>query len=80
MEELDLKEIFNMFWTRKVHIILIILIFIIIGILYSYLYVSPLYKAYTTILLATSSVEGAGNNSGSTITSSDITLNNNLNR
>ena len=28
MEELDLKELFNMFWTRKVHIILITLILV----------------------------------------------------
>ncbi len=69
MEELDLKEMFNMFWTRKVYIILIVLIFVIIGGLYSYLYVSPKYKAYTTLLLASSSEE---------VTTTDISLNNNL--
>lgn len=74
MEELDLKEIFNMFWIRKVHIILIILIFMVIGILYSYIFVSPDYKASTSLLLATEE----SNNNGSTITSSDISLSNNL--
>ena len=72
MEELDLKEIFNMFWTRILQIILIVLIFIVIGILYSYLYVTPKYKAYTTLLLATST------ENSETITTSDISLNNNL--
>lgn len=72
MEELDLKEIFNMFWTRILHIILIVLIFVVIGILYSYLYVTPKYKAYTTLLLATSTDDQE------TITTSDISLNNNL--
>ena len=72
MEELDLKEIFNMFWTRILHIILIVLIFVVIGILYSYLYVTPKYKAYTTLLLATSTDDSE------TITTSDISLNNNL--
>lgn len=77
MEDLDLKELFSMFWTRKVYIVLIVLIFIVVGILYSYLYVTPQYKAYTTLLLATSSTEGS-NTSSETITTTDITLNNNL--
>lgn len=77
MEELDLKELFNMFWTRKIQIILIVLIFMVIGTLYTYLYVSPKYKSYTTLLLATSAKDSS-NNGGETITTTDITLNNNL--
>ena len=76
MEELDLKEIFNMFWSRKVYVILIVLIFMVIGVLYSYLYVTPKYKAYTNIVLATST-EGTGSAS-ETITTTDISINNNL--
>ena len=76
MENLDLKELFNMFWARKVQVILIVIIFVVIGFLYSYLYVSPQYKAYTTLVLATSTTEN--NNSSETITTSDITLNKNL--
>lgn len=76
MEELDLKELFNMFWTRKVYIALIVLIFMVIGILYSFLYVSPEYKAYTKLLLATST--NGAEASGETITSTDISLSNNL--
>lgn len=76
MEELDLKEMFNMFWIRRIQIILIVTIFVVIGFLYSYLYVSPEYKAYTTLVLATSTTEN--NNSSETITTSDITLNKNL--
>ena len=74
MEELDLKELFNMFWTRKVHVLLITLIFMVVGIIYSYVFVSPVYKSYTTLLLATSE----NTNQADTITTSDITLNNNL--
>ena len=74
MEELYLKEIFNMFWTRILHIIIIVLIFMVIGILYSYIYVTPEYKSYTTLLLATST----GETGTDTITTSDISLNNNL--
>ena len=75
MEELDLKELFSMFWTRKVYIILITLIFVVIGAIYSYVFVAPKYMSYTTLLLATSSED---TNKSSTITTTDITLNNNL--
>lgn len=75
MEELDLKELFSMFWTRKVYIILITLIFMVIGAIYSYVFVAPKYMSYTTLLLATSSEDTS---KASTITTTDITLNNNL--
>ena len=44
----------------------------VIGILYSYLFVEPKYQAYTTLLLATSTDDSE------TITTTDISLNNNL--
>lgn len=76
MEELDLKETFNIFWTKKVSIILITLIFIVIGAIYSFIYVSPVYKSETSLILATSATGTETN--AETITTSDITLNNNL--
>lgn len=76
MEELDLKELFNMFWTRIIHIVIIVLIFAIIGVIYSFLFVSPVYKSYTTLVLATSSEDNE--NKTDTITQTDISLNNNL--
>lgn len=75
MEELDLKEIFNMFWTRKIYVVLIVLIFMVIGTIYSYIFVSPVYTSYTTLLLASSSENPS---KGDSITTSDVTLNNNL--
>lgn len=51
MEELDLKEIFNIFWRRKISIIVILVIAIAIGVVYSYLGVKPQYTSYTTALL-----------------------------
>lgn len=77
MEELDLKEIFYMFWTKKLHIVIIVLVFMLVGILYTFLYVTPEYKSYTTLVLA-KATEDAGTNASGTITSSDISLNNNL--
>ena len=44
--------------------------------LYSYLYVSPEYKSYTTLVLATSTEDSE--TASETITTSDISLNNNL--
>ncbi len=75
MEELDLKELFNMFWTRRVQMLLIVLIFVLIGGVYSYIFVTPKYSAYTTLLLATTEDSSNGNK---TITSADISLSNNL--
>ena len=75
MEELDLKELFMMLWNKKVQIILIILIFAIIGIIYTMGFVTPEYSSYTTLLLAGS---GNKNSNTTTITTSDITLNSKL--
>ena len=77
MEELDLKELFNIFWERKVEIALIIIIAIVVGAVYSFLIVEPKYTSYTTVLLT----QGTGkeqNETSSSITQSDLTLNSNL--
>ena len=75
MDELDLKDLFNMFWTKKFEIILIIAIAIVIGFIYSYVLLKPEYKSTTSILLAKSNTAQADDG---TITSSEITLNQNL--
>lgn len=77
MEELDLKELFNVFWERKLEIVVILLISIVIGAVYSFLIVEPKYTSYTTVLLT----QGTGkeqNETSSSITQSDLTLNSNL--
>ena len=53
MEEIDLKEFVMLFWNRKVSIILITIIFMLIGIIYSVGFVTPKYTSSTTLLLAT---------------------------
>lgn len=58
MEELDLKELLLVFWEKKIEIILIIAIFATIGVAYSLIFVTPTYKASTTLLLATNSSSG----------------------
>lgn len=75
MEELDLKELLLVFWEKKVEIILIIAIFATIGVAYSLIFVTPTYKASTTLLLATNSSSGT---EGTSITTTDMTLNSKL--
>lgn len=74
MEELDLKELFTIFWERKTQAILIILVFAIIGMTYSYFMVEPDYKATTKLVLTQSSE----NSKDGSITQADITLNSKL--
>lgn len=73
MEELDLKELITMFWNKKLNIILITVIFMLLGIIYTIGFVTPKYTSTTTLLLATSN-----NSSDKSITTADITLNSNL--
>ena len=77
MEELDLKQLFKIFWNKRLHIIGIILVFMLIGTVYSFAFVKPKYKAYTTLVLAQSEAvakDGASSTTQQTITQSDVTL------
>lgn len=73
MEELDLKELLEMFWEKKLQIILITAIFITIGVVYSLGFVVPKYQSTTMLLLATNSSADS-----TSITTTDITVNSKL--
>ena len=73
MEELDLKELLEMFWEKKLQIILITAIFITIGVVYSLGFVVPKYQSTTMLLLATNS-----SSDSTSITTTDITVNSKL--
>ena len=75
MEELDLKELFNIFWERKLEIIAILLVAIVLGAAYSFFMVEPTYSSHTTLLLTQIKGETEGKES---ITQTDLTLNSNL--
>lgn len=77
MEEIDLKELFEIFWHKKAQIILIILIFMVIGIIYTVGFVTPMYSSSTTLVLAgtASSTEEQSQN---TITTADLSINSQL--
>ena len=76
MEELDLKQLFKIFWNKRLHIISIMLVFLIIGSVYSFAFVKPKYKSYTTLVLA--QADTVANNGESGITQTEVTLNQKL--
>ena len=78
MEEIDLKELFIMFWNRRLEIILITLVAMVLGVGYSYFLVKPVYNASTTLVLAQTSSSSTGNNSDGAITQMDLSLNSKL--
>lgn len=81
MEELDLKQLFKIFWNKRLHIITIVLLFLIIGLIYSFAFVTPKYQAYTTLLLAQSNAmiaDSEGQMSTTQQITQDLTLNQKL--
>ena len=77
MEELDLKKLIGIFWNKRLHIIVILLIAIIIGTIYSFSFVKPEYESYTTVVLVKDATK-TDSSSQETITSSDLGLAKNL--
>ena len=79
MEELDLKELFNIFWHRKIEILLIVLIFGVIGVIYTMGFVTPMYSASTTLVLASSGKnENLPDTGITTSTATEVTVNSKL--
>ena len=78
MEELDLKELFEIFWSKKVQIILIVLMFAVIGVIYTLGFVTPVYTSSTTLVLAGAESEEQTASTSNSITTTDITINSKL--
>lgn len=76
MEELDIKELFTLFWNKKAYIAIIVAIFIVIGMIYTMVFVSPKYKSETSLLLVKTGTTDTS--STETITQTDVTLNQKL--
>lgn len=72
VEEINLRDFFEYFQKKFLVILLITLVIIAGGLIYSLYFKVPQYKATATIVLA------SDNTSSSTITQSDITINKNL--
>ena len=78
MEELDLIELFEIIWKKKIIIIIITIIAIIVGAIYTYMFVTPKYEAYTKIVLAQVSDISDENSSATAISTNDLTINQKL--
>lgn len=76
MEELDLKELFNIFWSKKIQILLIILIFAVVGVIYTIGFVTPMYSSSTSLVLT--SADSSSADATNSITTTDVTLNSKL--
>ena len=74
MEDIDLKELFMIFWNKKIQIILLVILFAIIGAIYTIGVITPMYTSSTTLVLATSGSENKQDTTNS-ITTTDVTLN-----
>ena len=76
MEELDLKELFELFMSKLFQIILIVLIVTGIGVVYTLAFTTPKYSASTSLVLTSAS---SGNDAqANTITTTDGNLNSKL--
>lgn len=77
MEELDLKELVSMFLEKKLLIILVVIIFALMGAIYTLKFITPIYQSSTTLILAQTTLNDSNGETNS-ITASDISLNANL--
>ena len=76
MEEIDIKEIFSIFWNKRWIIILTVTLFIVLGCVYEFKFKTPKYTSSTTLVLAMSNSEK--DQTENAITTTDITLNSKL--
>lgn len=77
-EEIDLKSIFKILWDRKIGIIVIILLCIVAGYVYTTFFVTPVYEATSKAIL-TSNNEASSDEGGTAgVTPTEVTLNNSL--
>lgn len=75
MEEIDLVELLKMFWRKKILIILITILFIGIGYIYTTRFVTPMYTSTTTLVLASNNKK---NKSNTTSTAAEVAVNTKL--
>lgn len=77
MEKFDINRFLKVLFSSKLYIAFILIIFVVMGYLYSYYYVTPMYKSSATVVLVQNgNSEVLGSNDS--ITQNDITLNQNL--
>lgn len=80
MEELDIMELLYALKNKIVYIIVTVLIFAVLGFVYSKFLITPMYKSSTSFVLSksTESTTQSGTTVSEGITQSDVTLNSKL--
>lgn len=73
MEEIDIKELLGLFWSKKLEIIIITIVLTLMGVIYSFTMITPEYEASTTLVLAS-----LKDSTSESITQTDITINSKL--
>ena len=74
-EEIDLKNIIHIFLERKIAILIIVLVCIALGYIYTTYFVNPMYTATSTAILTSNTETEEGQTA---VTQSEVTLNNSL--
>ncbi len=82
MEELDIVELLYAIKDKIVYIVATVVIFALVGLIYSKFFITPMYKSSTTFVLSKSTTDKSNLNENNTnseaITSTDIALNSKL--
>lgn len=74
-EEIDLKNVIHMFFEKKIGILIILLVCVAMGYIYTTYFVNPMYTATSTAILTSNTETEDGQ---SAVTQSEVTLNNSL--
>lgn len=77
MEEINIKELFSFYLSKIRMIVILVLVVVLVGAMYSLFLQKPVYES-TTKLVLTGSTSGAGSVSDTGITQSDLNLNSKL--
>ena len=78
MEEIDLKELIEMFLEKKFLIIFVVVLFAILGCVYTQKFITPLYQSSTSLVLVQTGTDSATAEISDSITAMDLTLNSKL--
>lgn len=78
MEEIDLKELIEMFLEKKFLIIFVVLLFAVLGAIYTNNFITPMYESSTSLVLVQTGSEKSATENSESITTTDLTLNSKL--
>lgn len=81
MEELDIVELLYTIKDKIVYIVATVVVFALVGLIYSKFFITPMYKSSTTFVLSKSTTDKSNTNeneNSEAITSTDIALNSKL--